>query len=207
MKSCGKGKMGWMTGGKVVNLGGGVKAPAYGTSQKLIIQAKGKSTGSKPMDGPDGGPAKRSLSRPGRKHGGRVNRADGGEIKDKSPPNPGELSNVEQNKYLKKQMAKEPLSVGNPNALATGAGAAGLFKAVTSKSPIGKAIGAAIGAAGASRTPALGRDFRQMKDSVQAKYESEKFDKAEKEDRDADAGKKFGGRAKAKSHDKDGDDE
>jgi hypothetical protein len=120
----------------------------------------------------------------------------GGSVQDRHPP--GELANVDQNKYLKREMAKEPLSVGNPNALATGAGAAGLFKAVTSKHPIGKVLGAAAGVAGASRAPALGRDYQQMKDSVKAKYESEKFDKAEQADRD-EAPKRRGGSVKRKA--------
>lgn len=180
------------------------------TNAKLARWMGGKSAPSKTEMGEDGRPtAKRAaaqsvsvegkaarprLDRPGRKMGGRLKRDDGGSVPPQDRHPPGELSNVEQNKYLKKEAAKEPMSVGNPNALATGAGAAGLFKAVTAKHPIGKAIGAAIGAGGASRTPALGRDYDQMKKSIQAKYESEKFDKAEREDRDEGAGKKRGGK-------------
>jgi hypothetical protein len=51
---------------------GGIKAPAYGTSEKLIKEADRPSTGSKPMDGPDGGMSKPRLDRPGRKAGGRT---------------------------------------------------------------------------------------------------------------------------------------
>lgn len=60
-------KSAYATGGKVRDIGG-IKAPAYGTNDKLIKQASGKSTGSDRMDGPDGGPAKPRLDR---KRGGK----------------------------------------------------------------------------------------------------------------------------------------
>lgn len=62
----------YRVGGKVRNIGGGMKAPAYGTNPNVMAEAKGKSTGIVKMDGPDGGPSKARLDRPGRKWGGRA---------------------------------------------------------------------------------------------------------------------------------------
>ena len=56
-------------GSKTRNIGG-IKAPAYGTNDKIIAEAKKKSTGSARMDGPEGGPAKPRLDRPMRRRGG-----------------------------------------------------------------------------------------------------------------------------------------
>lgn len=67
-----KGKMGcYATGGRMRNMGG-VKAPAYGMNNKVMSEAKGKTTGIVKMDGPEGGPSKPRLDRPGRKMGGRA---------------------------------------------------------------------------------------------------------------------------------------
>lgn len=75
-----KGRKGcYADGGRTRDIGG-IKAPAYGQSSKVMELAKGKTTGTKPMDGPEGGAATRRADRPGRKAGGRVNRADGGEV-------------------------------------------------------------------------------------------------------------------------------
>jgi len=73
MKSCGgKGKMGWMTGGPVRNLGGGIKAPRYGQDKAVMDEAKKtKSEGIVRMD-VEGERAKPRMDRPGRKHGGRL---------------------------------------------------------------------------------------------------------------------------------------
>lgn len=62
-------KSGMPEGSKMRDIGG-IKAPAYGANQKLIKEADRPSTGSKPMDGPDGDSAPKRLDRPGRKHGG-----------------------------------------------------------------------------------------------------------------------------------------
>lgn len=64
-------KSGMPTGPRMRDLGG-IKAPAYGTNDKLIAEAERPTTGTKPMDGPDGGMAKARLDRPGRKAGGRM---------------------------------------------------------------------------------------------------------------------------------------
>ena len=64
-----KGKSGMPQGSKMRNIGG-VKAPPYGTSDKVIDLAKAKTTGIVTMDGPDGGPAKPRLDRAARKRGG-----------------------------------------------------------------------------------------------------------------------------------------
>ena len=57
-------------GSKMRNIGG-VKAPPYGSNDKVMDEAKGKTTGIVKMDGPDGGPAKVRLDRPSRKRGGK----------------------------------------------------------------------------------------------------------------------------------------
>jgi hypothetical protein len=66
-----KGKGCYSGGGKIRNIGG-IKAPPYGTNDKLVNVAKGKTTGIVKMDGPEGGPSKPRLDRPGRKMGGRM---------------------------------------------------------------------------------------------------------------------------------------
>jgi hypothetical protein len=58
--------------GGSVNLGGGVKAPAYGSNKSVLSEAKSGSTGIVKMDGPDGGPSKGRLDKPGRRFGGKV---------------------------------------------------------------------------------------------------------------------------------------
>ena len=57
-------------GSKMRNIGG-VKAPPYGSNDKVMDEAKGKTTGIVKMDGPDGGPAKARLDRPSRNRGGK----------------------------------------------------------------------------------------------------------------------------------------
>ena len=73
MKGCStKGKMGWMSGGAVRNLGGGIKAPRYGTDKAVMDEAKKtKSEGIVKMD-VEGERAKPRMDRPGRKFGGRM---------------------------------------------------------------------------------------------------------------------------------------
>lgn len=53
---------------------GGVKAPAEGSNDKLMKQAKGATTGKVGMAGigADGVPVKSRLDRPGRKSGGKA---------------------------------------------------------------------------------------------------------------------------------------
>lgn len=53
---------------------GGVKAPAYGSSDKVMKEAKGETTGKVGMAGigADGVPVKSRLDRPGRKGGGKA---------------------------------------------------------------------------------------------------------------------------------------
>lgn len=64
-KSC------YAAGGKTRDIGG-IKAPAYGSNPKIIAEANKPTTGTKRMDGVDGGPSKPKLDRPGRKFGGRM---------------------------------------------------------------------------------------------------------------------------------------
>lgn len=63
----------YASGGKTRNLGG-VKAPPYGESDKVLNLAKGKTTGVIGMSGvpAEGMPAKSRTDRPGRKMGGMV---------------------------------------------------------------------------------------------------------------------------------------
>ena len=63
-----EGRKGCYSGGGKVRDIGGIKAPAYGSNPKLVAEAKKQSTGSRPMDGPAGGPAKSRLDR---KRGGK----------------------------------------------------------------------------------------------------------------------------------------
>ena len=67
-----KGRTGCYSGGGKIRNIGGIKAPPYGTNPKVISEAKGKTTGIVKMDGPEGGPSKARLDRPGRKMGGRM---------------------------------------------------------------------------------------------------------------------------------------
>lgn len=66
-----KGKGCYAAGGKTRDIGG-IVAPAYGQSKSVIAEANKPSTGSKRMDGVDGSPSKPSLSRVGRKFGGKA---------------------------------------------------------------------------------------------------------------------------------------
>lgn len=66
-----KGRSGYASGGKMRDIGG-VKAPAYGTNDKITAEAKDKTVGivGNAGIGADGLPAKKRLDRPGRNMGG-----------------------------------------------------------------------------------------------------------------------------------------
>ena len=66
-----KGRKHHASGGKIRDIGG-IKAPEYGSEPNVMKAAEGKTTGIVDMDGPGGGPARKRLDRPGRKHGGKV---------------------------------------------------------------------------------------------------------------------------------------
>ena len=97
---------------------------------------------------------------------------------------------------LEQVIKDEPRGVGNPNALLGGAGLAALYKGVTAKNPIAKALGAVLGTAAAGiGGQGVAKDIGKMVKARDAKVELEKRDEADRQS----GGYKRGGRAKRKS--------
>lgn len=131
----------------------------------------------------EGKAAPQRMDRPGRKAGGRACKADGGDV-DKSPPNPGEVSDAESAKYLRsksKSDAKEAVGEAAKGAISIGLGRVirGLGKEVPG-GPIERGIGKTLEygnyAGGASNIgAAIGKGMAAKRHSDEAdKFEDRK---------------------------------
>lgn len=141
----------------------------------------------------EGKAARPRLDRPGRKAGGRACKADGGAADDdKSPPNPGEKSNTEQAKYLRRKAIHAGIDSGL-SGLTSGIGAAGaLMRGIGPAKLFRTGMGAASLSSGIEAK-------KKWDEASQSASEAKEFDKAD--------GKKWGGRARMhKSGDHDEDD-
>lgn len=141
----------------------------------------------------EGKAALRRLDRPGRKHGGRVCKEEGGEVKDKSPSNPGEVSDKESSKYLRAKASDKRWE--GTKSLAQGAINTVLGATPPKFREIGK-FGKTLKAGALVTGPAmLGVGAGELAAASKADKEADKFD----------ATRRFGGRAKAKAKDNDED--
>lgn len=164
------------------------------THAKLARWMGGKTAPSKTEMGEDGKPkskravsepisvegkaARPRLDRPGRKMGGRLKRADGGDVY-KSPPNPGEVSDEQSEKYLRSKMADKIgagalKSAGAGALLGTGIGSASSTKKIPQAGGKkfatglgGLLIGAGLGAAKSG--------YESFKEGLDAGDEADKF--------------------------------
>jgi hypothetical protein len=122
----------------------------------------------------EGSATRPRLDRPGRKAGGRVCKEEGGKI----PVKAKDRSDLEQ------AVRDEPLSLGNPNALTAGAGAATVYHMLKrSKLPMAikgpmTAVGTLLAGEGGRRTV---NDVGKMMEGTEAASELRKRDAADKQ--------------------------
>ncbi len=138
----------------------------------------------------DGKPTRARLDRPGRKMG-RKGFEPGGEVKDASPPNPGEINDAASAEYLgdkaRGHMGSTLANMAGAQALAGSGIGAGL---ATKKIPQqgGKNFASAVGGLLISAAvPRALRSYDELKESMKANREAKEFIKS---------GRKDGGRAK-----------
>lgn len=141
----------------------------------------------------EGGAARPRLDRPGRKAGGRVCKADGGEAVEKRVRSPGELDEGAQRDYLKSK-AKDAVK-NNDMKTAGGVGLVGTGLGTTLAH-----VGSRFGRPGRiGGLIATGLGLGALSSAGRGEIEKKKLDAEAKEFDKADAGeRKFGGRAKMK---------